>query len=137
MTSTVKFSDRVAQRLTDENIVWLTTITAKEVPAPTPVWFLLSDGQIVIFSQPDTGKLRHIAANANVALNLNSDAHGGDVAVLNGTAAIDPAGPTAEEWERYAAKYATGFPAINLTAEQFRDSYSVLVRFIPQRVRSW
>lgn len=135
--TTLTLSDRVSQRLNDEQIVWLTTVNGKNAPVPTPVWFLWTDDHALIFSQPNTGKLKHIAADPQVALNLNSDASGGDVAVLTGIAAVDPEGPTDAEWSAYAQKYALGFPAIGSTPEQFRGDYSVLLRVTVDRVRSW
>ena len=123
--------------MNDEQIVWLTTVTAQDAPVPTPVWFLRTDDQILVFSRPDTGKLKHTAANPRVALNRNSTDTGGDVAVLTGTAAVDPAGPSDAEWAAYAQKYAQSFPAIGLTADGFRADYSVLLRVTPDKVRSW
>ncbi|WP_066903134.1 TIGR03667 family PPOX class F420-dependent oxidoreductase [Millisia brevis] len=137
MTSALTLSDRVTQRLNDEQIIWLTTVTGAGAPVPTPVWFLRSGDQILVFSQPDTGKLKHTAANSRVALNLNSNDTGGDIAVLTGAAVVDPAGPTDAEWEAYAKKYAWGFPAIGSSPEKFRGDYSVLLRITPDKVRSW
>lgn len=137
MTSSLTLSERVSQRLADEQVIWLTTVNRQDAPVPTPVWFLWSDGQALIFSQPDTGKLKHLAANPRVALNFNSSDSGGDVAVLTGMAAVDPTGPTDSEWAAYAKKYAQGFTAIGSSTEQFRSDYSVLLRVAPDKVRSW
>ncbi|GAB2647325.1 hypothetical protein GCM10027169_14720 [Gordonia jinhuaensis] len=133
----VDLSPRNVERLGAESVIWLTTVSASASPAPTPVWFLWRREHFIIFSQPNTGKLKHIAANPRVSLNLNSDPTGGDVAVFNGHARIDPDGPTDDEWSEYSAKYADGIPSIGLTPSGFRDSYSVLLRITPERLRSW
>ncbi len=104
MTDTLDLSVTVARRLAEESVIWLTTVDAKSTPVPTPVWFMWRDGSFLLFSQPDTHKLANIAANPRVALNLNSDAHGGDVAVFTGHAVIDAATP-ADDWIRFVDIY--------------------------------
>ncbi|MGW4481460.1 TIGR03667 family PPOX class F420-dependent oxidoreductase [Rhodococcus triatomae] len=106
-------------------------------PTPTPVWFLWTEGGFLLFSEPGTAKLRNIAAAPGVTLHLNSDAHGGDVAVFTGKATIDESGPTAAEWAAYVEKYERGFASIAMSPEEFRRSYSVLVRVTPDRLRAW
>jgi hypothetical protein len=38
-TST-KFGQRVAQRLEEERVIWLTTVDGQGIPQPRPVWLL-------------------------------------------------------------------------------------------------
>ena len=70
-TSTA-FGKRIARQLDDEQVLWLTTVGKSGTPAPTPVWFLWHDGEILISSQPDKAKLHNIAARPQVALNFNA-----------------------------------------------------------------
>ncbi|MFQ5612516.1 MAG: hypothetical protein ACE5H9_10325 [Anaerolineae bacterium] len=35
-----EFGLRVARRLREERIIWLTTLRADQTPQPSPVWFL-------------------------------------------------------------------------------------------------
>ncbi|MEE4021832.1 TIGR03667 family PPOX class F420-dependent oxidoreductase [Gordonia sp. PKS22-38] len=130
-------SPRVSDRLAAEDVIWLSTVNARHGPVPTPVWFLWFDDSFLLFSQPGTAKLRHIDAESAVALNLNSDDHGGDVAVFTGQAKVDDAGPTDEEWAAFTTKYAHGFVSIDMTPDEFARSYSVLVRVTPERLRAW
>ncbi len=47
------FGKRIARQLDDERVVWLTTVAPSGTPAPTPVWFLWHDDEILISSEPD------------------------------------------------------------------------------------
>ncbi|MBM7460198.1 TIGR03667 family PPOX class F420-dependent oxidoreductase [Rhodococcus coprophilus] len=136
MTDTLDLSATVARRLADESVIWLTTVDAKSTPVPTPVWFLWRDGSFLLFSQPGARKLANIAADRRVALNLNSDAHGGDVAVFTGHAVVDADVPD-DDWNRYVEKYEQQMASLDYTPARFRDDYSVPVRVIPVRVRQW
>jgi len=70
-TST-RFGKRIARQLDDERVVWLTTVAASGTPAPTPVWFLWRDDEILIGSEPGKAKLRNIAAHPQVSVNFNA-----------------------------------------------------------------
>jgi len=135
--TTLQLTERQRGRLSAEHVIWLTTVTPKGTPVPTPVWFLWSAEEFLIFSQPDKPKLVNIADNPSVALNFNSTAEGGDVAVFTARAAVDDAGPTAAEWDAYVAKYDAPILGLEMTPDSFRADYSVLIRVGPQRIRGW
>jgi PPOX class probable F420-dependent enzyme len=128
--ATPKLSDRA-----DENIAWLTTVTPKGRPAPRPVWFVLDGDDIVLFSEPGTAKLRHIAANPQVSFHLNSDEHGGSVLVVTGTAHVEEG--KASEAPGYLDKYGSHYAAIGVTADGFDTKYSVRIRVVPERSWGW
>ena len=92
-----EFGARVARRLNDEPIGWLTTAAADGTPQPSPIWFLWDGETALIYSQPNTPKLRHIAANPRVSLHLDGDGRGGDIVILTGEARIDTSTPPADE----------------------------------------
>ena len=124
---------KLAERA-DEKIAWLSTVTPKGRPAPRPVWFVLDGDDIVLFSQPDTAKLKHIEANPEVSFNLNSDERGGSILVINGRARIEPG--KASEAPGYLDKYAADYAGIGYpTNEAFDESYSERIRVVPER--SW
>ncbi|MFD9888335.1 TIGR03667 family PPOX class F420-dependent oxidoreductase [Amycolatopsis sp. NPDC059027] len=124
---------RLAERAA-EPIGWLTTVTPKGRPAPRPVWFVLDGDDILVFSQPDTAKLRHIAANPEVSFHLNSDSGGGGILVVNGRAEVDEA--KASEAPGYLDKYESTYARIGFeNAAAFDASYSVRIRIVPER--SW
>jgi PPOX class probable F420-dependent enzyme len=135
-TST-KFGKRIARQLDDERIVWLTTVAKSGTPAPTPVWFLWYDDQILISSEPDKAKLRNVAANSRVALNFNATHTGGDVGVISGTATIDDAPITGDELAAYNNKYAGDIARLGMTNDQFHAAYSVLIRITPAKLRGF
>src|SRR4051794_10891046 len=102
--TTTAFGERVARRLADETVIWLTTVGADGTPQPSPVWFIWDGSEILIYSQPDKPKLRNIAANPRVALNFNSTDSGGNVVVITGNARVDPDAPRADAVPAYLEK---------------------------------
>ena len=47
------FGARVAAHLSDDVAVWMTTVTPKGSPLPSPVWFHWDGGDsVIMFSQP-------------------------------------------------------------------------------------
>ncbi len=106
-TST-QFGHRVDGRLRQEGIIWLVTVRADGAPQPSPVWFLWDGDTFLIYSRPNTPKLRNIRRNPRVVLHLDSDRRGGDIAVISGEARIVPAGPPAHEVPAYVEKYHRG-----------------------------
>jgi PPOX class probable F420-dependent enzyme len=131
------FGGRVANRLRDEQIVWLTTTSADGTPQPNPVWFLWNGEQVLIFSQPNQAKLRNIRRTPRVSLNFNSSDQGGDIAVITGSAVFDPGGPTDAERSDYQVKYAEGIKSIGLTPESMLQTYSELIRVTPEKLRGF
>src|SRR4051794_19116617 len=117
------FGSRAARRLQDELILWLTTTGGDGAPHPNPVWFLWNGEEVLIFSQPNQAKLRNIGRNGRVSLNFNSTEQGGNVVILNGTAAIDANGPSDTERANYVAKYADGIESIGLTQDSMLQTY--------------
>lgn len=123
-----EFGQRVQRRLKGEQIIWLTTVSADGEPHPRPVWFLWREGEVLIYSQPETHKLAHIQYTPQVALNFDSDGRGGDIVVFYGTASIDHDLPLANEVNDYIHKYAIGLERIGMSPEAFAQSYSVPIR---------
>jgi PPOX class probable F420-dependent enzyme len=129
------FGKRVARRLVEERIAWLTTVDGSGMPQPRPVWFLWDGETFLIYSRPGTQKLKHIAQRPQVALNLDGDGLGGDIIVFTGRAELDPQAPPADQMPAYVEKYQPGFARIGMTATQFARSYSVPLRMTPSKLR--
>jgi PPOX class probable F420-dependent enzyme len=139
LDTSTEFGSRVQRRLREEPIGWLVTVSADGVPQPSPVWFLWDGGDsFLVYSQPDTPKLRNIAANPRVALHLEGDGGGGDIVVMTGTAA-ESDDPPAYEVPEYLAKYGDRIRGEGKswggTAEGFAASYSVPLRVTATRLR--
>lgn len=129
------FGKRVARRLAEEPIAWLTTVRANGTPEPSPVWFWWDGQTMVIYSKPNTPKLRNIAQNPNVSLNFDGDGGGGDIIVITGTAQVDAGAPPIHQLPEYAAKYAAKIQGMGMTAEHFGKAYSVAIRVTPAKLR--
>lgn len=135
-TST-EFGARALDRLQKEHIAWFSTVDGKGTPQPVPVWFLWEGDSVLIYSQPDTGKLRNLARGDRASLHLNPDAAGNDVVVLTGAAAVDDGAPAATFNPAYITKYHVGIVEIGMTDESFAASYSVPIRFVPEKLRGF
>jgi PPOX class probable F420-dependent enzyme len=134
---TTEVGARVVARLRDELVAWLVTVAADGTPVPTPVWFLWDGDTILLYSQPDKPKLRHIATNPRVAVALRTDVLGDDLAVITGTAAIDESAPAAFELPPYIEKYRDEIARQGSDPEEFSGEYSVPIRIRPTRLRAW
>jgi PPOX class probable F420-dependent enzyme len=126
---------QVADRLEKEQIIWLTTTKADGTPLPNPVWFYWTGGQFLVFTESKSVKWKNMAGNPKVALNLNSDPDGGDVAIFQAEAGLNGPPPSKEEVESYAMKYREGMLNVGLTAESLKADYS-LVRITPTKFRT-
>jgi PPOX class probable F420-dependent enzyme len=131
-----EFGARVARRLADELIGWLVTVNGRGAPQPSPIWFLWDEGSILLYSQPETAKLRNIAANPRVAMHLSADAVGDDVVIVSGRAAVSD-DPPAHELPPYVAKYGELIERNGWTPESFAADYSVPVRIRPTGLRGF
>jgi PPOX class probable F420-dependent enzyme len=132
---TTELGQRVARRLKEERIIWMTTVDQNNVPQPRPVWFWWDGETFLIYSMPDTHKLDHIARNPKVALNLDGDGLGGDIVVFAGEARLAEDAPPVNEVAEYAEKYQEGFTRINMTPETFAKTYSAALRVTPTSLR--
>ena len=114
----------------------MTTVRSDGQPQTVPLWFLWDEG-FLIYSQPDTQKLKNISRNPRVGLNLNSNEQGNDVVRLEGTATIADDAPPSSEVPSYVQKYREGIARIGFDVEGFARAYSVAVRVTPGRWQVW
>jgi len=129
------FGERVARRLREDEIGWLTTVGPDRTPQPSPVWFLWDGATFLIYSQPGTPKLRNVARTPRASLHLNSDDRGDDIIVLVGDARFDADQPAADQVAAYLAKYRDGIARIGLTPESFATAYRAAIRLTPTALR--
>jgi len=128
---TTTHGQRAMQRMETERVVWLTTVRKDGTPQPVPVWFIWTGEQFLIFSQPESLKLKNIERNPRVSLNFNSDENGDDVMIFFGEAILDRSGPPANEVKEYIDKYRDSIRSLDMTPESFAESYSVPIRVKP------
>jgi PPOX class probable F420-dependent enzyme len=91
----------------------------------------------LIYSQPGRQKLRNIGSNSRVGLHLNSNASGGDVVRIEGTAEVVQDVPPADELAEYIEKYRESIVWISFDPDGFARAYSVALRRTPNRWQVW
>jgi len=130
---------RYAERLLrTERIAWLTTVSADGTPQPNAVWFTWDGDTALMYSIPNQAKLKNIARNPNVALNLDSKKHGDGIVILTGSAAVDSSAPPLNKNPVYLTKYRTEIARLKLgTPAKMASEYSVPVRITPKKLRGF
>lgn len=129
------FGAQVARHLREDRVAWLTTVTPAGAPLPAVIWFLFDNtDNVLMYSKPDTPRLRNLAANPKVALHFDGDGSGGDIVVLSGEATIGGAA-AANEIPAFVEKYRWGFERLRITPEQFAQRYPVPVVIRLTKVR--
>jgi PPOX class probable F420-dependent enzyme len=123
---------QIEERLVNDKIVWLTTVTPSGRPAPRPVWFMWDGTAVIIYSLPNGAKIKHIAANDQISLHFNSTPGGGDVVVISGRAEVLQGAPPPSEVPGMLDKYLDTIKAMGYT-EDWYDSYSTAIRVTPER----
>lgn len=133
------FGERVARRLRDERLIWLTTVDAKGTPQPAPVWFWWDEASttFLIYSRADAKRQAHISRNPRVALNLDGNGKGGDIIVITGEARLSPDSPSADKLLVYAEKYRDFIARSFGTPEHFAELYPVALRIRPLAIRGF
>jgi PPOX class probable F420-dependent enzyme len=134
---TTPFGERVARRLRDETLIWLTTMGADGTPQPNPVWFLWDGATFLIYNQTHAKRLEHIQRNPRVSLNFDSDGEGEDIVVITGEARPAPEEPPIDHMPAYVEKYASLVAQMQLTPASFASDYSVAIRVTPTKVRGF
>jgi PPOX class probable F420-dependent enzyme len=131
------FGERVARRLRDERLIWLTSVDAKGTPQPTPVWFLWNETTMtfLIYSRSDAKRLAHMQQNPRVSLNFDGNGTGGNIIVIIGKAQVGTDDPPADQLPTYVEKYRDFIARSYQTPEKFASIYSVALRILPIAIR--
>jgi PPOX class probable F420-dependent enzyme len=102
---TIELTPEVVGRLHSDRSAWLTTVARSGQPVPRLVWFFFDGTDVVVYTQPEAGKVRHITNNPLVSLNLDSDGGDRGVIVIGGPARVDATGIDMRKDEPYWEKY--------------------------------
>lgn len=130
------FGQRVRRRLREEQVIWITTVSADGTPQPNPVGFLFQDdGSILVYSDATAHRIRHVAERPRVALHFDSDGNGGDVVVFTGTAHRADEVPPAHENPAWLAKYGDSAARLFGSMTSFSERFSVPTRVEIRRTR--
>ena len=127
---------RVDARLREDLVAWLVTVSPDGAPVPTPVWFVWDGSSLLVYSQRDKLKLRHIAANPRVAVALRTDEDGDDLVIVTGDAAVDPSTPPCDQVSAYVEKYGASIVRLGADVPSFAGEYSVPIRIRPTKLRA-
>lgn len=131
-----QFNAVVNSRIEDAYFAWLTTVKADGTPQTTPVWFIRDGDTFLVYSMPNTHKVRNIAHNPIVSLAYAADKHGEEFFVITGTASIDPSAPRVIDNAPYIEKYDQDIIKFNGTHQGMSETYTVAIRITPVRVRA-
>jgi PPOX class probable F420-dependent enzyme len=124
----------VEERLRSDEMAWLITVRPAGRPHSVPVWFLWEGVTLLIFSKPNTQKIRNLRQNQYATVTLDDTKGGQDVVILEGTAVLLERGEGREALQAYGQKYREGLQRIGVTAEQFTMLYSQPIRITPARL---
>jgi PPOX class probable F420-dependent enzyme len=139
LTSHLPLADRerAESRLASNLIAWLTTVRPDGQPVSVPVWFVLRDDEtILLYSRPQTAKLRNIAASPKVSFALDVTDIGRNIVRLEGTARQAHDQPPANENPAYLAKYTERIAALFDTPQQFAALFSAPVIITPAKLHT-
>jgi PPOX class probable F420-dependent enzyme len=122
-------------RLTEEPVIWFGSSRPDGRPHHVPVWFSWVDPEIVVFSTPTAQKVRNIRRQSGVALHLDTAGHGGDIVLVEGTAAPANQEAVAHLAPGFADKYVPTLGPSALLAWQATFSQPILI--IVTRIVAW
>lgn len=124
----------VRERLRAEPIAWLTTVDARGVAQPNPVWFLWDGGSILVYNLPRARRLVHIRERPAVTVHLDTYGRDGDALILIGTAALAPDEPLADRQPAFREKYDD---RMDMDWTDWAKRFPVALRIRPTRCRSF
>jgi PPOX class probable F420-dependent enzyme len=136
--SRIELGSAATELLHSTPLAWLTTVRADGQPQSSYVWFHFNGTDLLIFSQPDAGKVRNVRANPKVSFHLDGDGVGGRVLTIDAYAELFDGGVDEGRTSDYLAKYDEAIRTqLNTTPEKVHAQFSAALRIIPTRVRSW
>ena len=128
-------AEHALQRLRDDRVGWLTTVTADGQPQTFPIWFLWEDGEALVYSDHRAKRNINLRANPRVSLHLNDDGRGDDIIVVEGVARFDETTPPVTANPAYLAKYGPWIGEMLGSAEEMHETFNVAIRIRPTRGR--
>ncbi len=131
----VEVKPELERLLREEKVAWLTTMRSDGMPLPAPIWFLWQDSSFLIYSQPNAKRIRNIANNPRVAINMNTDLWGNRVVVVTGMASVDPSATPANKIHAYIEKYHDAILQNDMTLESMAKEYSTAIYVKPIWIR--
>lgn len=132
---TIEIPREAQNRIANDEVAWLATVTDSGLPAPNPVWFVADGDDLLVFSMPSAKKVHNIEQRPKVTLHFNSDPHGGDIVIVSGTATVTHDKKPSEA-PGYLDKYEASIVGpLNMTVDEVDATYSTELRIRPTGVR--
>jgi PPOX class probable F420-dependent enzyme len=128
---------RIQRFLCEEPIVWLSTVRPDGTPHIVPVWFWWDGTSLLVFSKPTAQKVRNLQAGSAVMLGIGDADEDFDIGLFQGRAEILET-PTADLLPLgYLDKYASQMAGIGLQADEYSETYSLVIRISPSHYLGW
>ena len=121
-------------RLERDRIGWLTTVKGSGQPQTTPVWFVWTGDEILVYGDRLARRNSNLLTNPKVSFHLADDGVGGDIVVIEGEATTDPHHPALSDNPAYLARYREWIDASFGSPARMAERYSVPIRIKPTRV---
>lgn len=128
-----EFTPEVSDRLNADLYGWLTTVAKSGQPVPKLVWFYFDGSDVIVYSEPNAAKVRHIGNHPRVSLNLDSDGNGAGIVVVGGTATVDAQDANPLDDERYRTKYGDLAAQFGFS-DEFLAAYNTRLRISVDKV---
>jgi PPOX class probable F420-dependent enzyme len=132
---TQPFHGYIDRRLRAEPIIWLTTASLDGRTHIVPMWFHWDGRIVVLFSLPNTKKLRHIASNPSVSLALEAADHGYDIVIIEGRASLIDDPHITGQMPSFVAKYAD-VPR-RWEPREWAEKFSKTIQVMPTKLKAW
>lgn len=126
----------VAARLRSNLIAWFTSVRDDGQPTTIPVWFLVRDDDVLMYTTPGARKLRNLRENPKVVLSLDVTDVGRDNIRIEGVVTTAVNEPAADQNPAYLAKYMERMAAMFGDAATFSAAFSVPLIVTPSKVRA-
>ena len=132
---TQAYDAHIDRRLRTEPIIWLATAGRDGRPHLVPMWFLWDGASVLMFSLPNTRKLRNLRRIAEVVLSLEAADRGYDVVIIEGRAELLDDPQIRGTLPAFVAKYAE-MPR-RWPPEEWAEHFSQAIRVTPTRLKAW
>jgi PPOX class probable F420-dependent enzyme len=129
----VDFTQEVSERLSSDKSGWLTTVAKSGQPVPRLVWFYFDGTDVIVYTEPNAAKVRHVKAHPRVSLNLDSDGNGAGIIIVGGVTSVDAEGADPLTDERYVAKYGEYAASLGFSKE-FLGAYNTRLKIAVDKV---
>jgi PPOX class probable F420-dependent enzyme len=129
----VDFTQEVSDRLSSDKYGWLTTVAKSGQPVPRLVWFYFDGTDVIVYTEPNAAKVRHVRAHPRVSFNLDSDGNGAGIIIVGGVTSVDAEDADPLVDERYLAKYGEYAASLGFSKE-FLGAYNTRLKIAVDKV---